>query len=956
MPSFADSFWSTDYAGGLGVLFSKLKQGVIENQQVVMIASLRADAEEAYSKTLEKITLTVDGMSGGFTRDDGASVRKVKYARNQALHSTNTLQAYDGVCAEMTEASKNHQKIASNIRELVVTPFLQWSKKYAEEIQKSQNDLHSRIKAHDRQAEVVQKLRSQYFNKCRLMEDMEEENKLAFQDPEKEQPAQGSPKPLGPPKLVLPEDESDDEPIEIGDEYYYPEQVKKLLKHMLETIKMGETQVQLLGLYQNTSSGTDIADYIQKNMNATSVSYAERIGQDLVDAGFLRLIGNLGSTFANSSRMSYQWRVKAWRVAGLSEAKKPLNRVGSLGPRVGSGSPQDRVSDSPVVGAIAETLQTWNPLNNPHPNETPAARLRRESKEADEKYKAGVIRLDFLRCNLEEAMIFYFKFLEQYELDRLKGIRRVVLDFSGAISNVIPTLQSQVDNMMLYQETIQPLGDLRYMLENYRTGAYAPKVVPYENYYGSVDEQTFGVDLEARARADRKRVPMVITTILTFLDTHYPDLEGDKARRDIWLVDVPLSDTHHLRNAINNGKAIQKEVLEPYEIPIVASVLKLYLLELPGKPTPTQDSSMMLIILDSLVSSQVYEIIKTIYATTTDATPNPISTDAPDSAPRIKVLQSTLGQLRLNNIATLDAITTHFTRLIDLTSADETYVASLAQTLAPCILRPRAENALTMYERHAYRLIRDLFDHKEAIFGELKRQSSSLGGLGGAAAVGPKARPRAVSSTDESNRRAAMEARQKAIAEQRTRDRSPAPANRHKRDRSTDGSMGRFPVVASPQIGTGQSHTSTTRPSLSGQEGVHRHSLEVPGTQDTTPVMEKTAKPLASQIPNTFHFQHNEATMTTNGTASMPGAFSQPPTPPEKDLVPSAVEANVEKKDSLKRSTVGSGGRGKHRIGAGSSGTSSILARGKGSLSERQNLEWGNSPQGVTLQDRPMDD
>lgn len=31
-------------------------------------------------------------------------------------------------------------------------------------------------------------------------------------------------------------------------------------------------------------------------------------------------------------------------------------------------------------------------------------------------------------------------------------------------------------------------------------------------------EQTFGVDLEARARADRKRVPIVVTTILTFLD------------------------------------------------------------------------------------------------------------------------------------------------------------------------------------------------------------------------------------------------------------------------------------------------------------------------------------------------------------------------------------------------------------------------------------------------------
>jgi hypothetical protein len=273
-----------------------------------------------------------------------------------------------------------------------------------------------------------------------------------------------------------------------------------------------------------------------------------------------------------------------------------------------------------------------------------------------------------------------------------------------------------------------------------------------------------------------------------------------------------------------------------------------------------------------------------------------------------------------------------------------------------------------MDERHAYRLIRDLFDHKEAIFGELKRQSSSLGGLGGPSAIGPNARPRAVSSTDESNRRAAMEARQKAI-EQRTRDKSPAPTARHRRDKSTDGSMGRFPVVASPQIGStasGAAHGPGMRSSLSGQGATHRNSLEVPGSQDSSPVVEKTTKLLPSQVHNAALASHNEAATTTNGTAPMPGSFSGPPTPPEKDAtpataVPSAVDADVEKKNSLKRSAVGSGGsggRGYHRGGAGSGSASSALARGKGSLNDRHTLDRGmtSSPQGVTLEDKPMDD
>lgn len=80
MPGFADSFWSSDYAGGLGILFQKLQQGVTENQQMLTIASMRADAEEMYSERLGDIAPTIDRMSGGFTRDEGASVKKVPTA------------------------------------------------------------------------------------------------------------------------------------------------------------------------------------------------------------------------------------------------------------------------------------------------------------------------------------------------------------------------------------------------------------------------------------------------------------------------------------------------------------------------------------------------------------------------------------------------------------------------------------------------------------------------------------------------------------------------------------------------------------------------------------------------------------------------------------------------------------------------------------------------------------
>ena len=77
MSTFASSFWSTDYAAGLGVLFGKLQQGVQENSQFMAVARMRAEAEDAYGSKLGEIEGATNRISGGFQKDDGASVKKV---------------------------------------------------------------------------------------------------------------------------------------------------------------------------------------------------------------------------------------------------------------------------------------------------------------------------------------------------------------------------------------------------------------------------------------------------------------------------------------------------------------------------------------------------------------------------------------------------------------------------------------------------------------------------------------------------------------------------------------------------------------------------------------------------------------------------------------------------------------------------------------------------------------
>lgn len=295
----------------------------------------------------------------------------------------------------------------------------------------------------------------------------------------------------------------------------------------------------------------------------------------------------------------------------------------------------------------------------------------------------------------------------------------------------------------------------------------------------------------------------------------------------------------------------------------------------------------------------MYEISRNIYGTATS--------DYTEEA-RISILQGTLAQLRLTNIATLDACMNHFTRLIDLTSADEDYISSLANILAPCIIRPRAETSLTMEEKHAYRLIRDLFQYKEPIFTELKRMSASnTGSLSGATGN----RPRAI-STDESNRRANMEERNRLLLEKsqavggtRSRATSPAPSPRtgHRRDRSVGGPETRFPIQTSPTTGERQ---RTSLGSVVGGVAAKRQSLEPPEVGTDSPERGRTSE-----------------------------RFSQPPA----DVPEGLAESPLEKRNSLGRAGARfSGGR---RVTASS---------GSG------NAEISAAPRGVTLEDKPMDD
>ncbi len=250
-----------------------------------------------------------------------------------------------------------------------------------------------------------------------------------------------------------------------------------------------------------------------------------------------------------------------------------------------------------------------------------------------------------------------------------------------------------------------------------------------------------------------------------------------------------------------------------------------------------------------------------------------------------------------------------------------------------------------MDEKHAYRLVRDLFAHKSKIFSELKRASSLSHPH---TVAGEAARPRAVSSTDERSRREIMEARQKAMLEAAsTRDRdsregrervraiSPNPM-KHRRDRSSGGPETRFPVAT-----TSSPKTNRSSKTSSGGDRTSLNSLEVPGANAAPIALDSTATEPSEPVPSSAALNS-----ITNGSSGS-GDFSPVPLDgPDDGLVKknSLGRSGHVSRQSLARKAPGSGLNRRSVIGASAEN------------SEAESAKGGEEVRGVSLTDKPMDD
>ncbi|KAF5097483.1 hypothetical protein D0Z03_001395 [Geotrichum reessii] len=513
--SFATSFWTPDYISGVNVLFDKLEQGVAENAQVLTFLSNRISVESAYAANLETTARDVQtgsAASAGFNRDEGASLK----------------QAFTSILDESRIQGQEHSRIAAHLERLVRGPFAQYASEHRQRIADAKTSLVGQIRNYHKATLQVGKAQQAYFTKARQLEDFSDSSvpkivtspisssptrhqQRSRQLPPQTPPSNISNQPLGAPTVRA--------DIRIGSLVFPYDKFCLLLKSMTSTIPQETLRITLLGSYEHVIEGEQLVSYARKYVNLKSLGDAERFGQWLVDHGFLRLVGAVGSRFSGSTNSKYQWQPVAFAPETVLDSGALSGTPVSAQNTPGSVSSTPKGSataigsgglTSPKAAQLRGHKKTFSLVSgyfsgfigeaDDSTRESQMSKLQREITEADQKYQELVLALDEQRCNLEQSIYEKLGYMQQCERDRLAAVKTVLKDFSTAVTKSFAVLTRTTERMNLHEEVIDTQKDFSYLVDRYKTGEYAPQPVTYNNFFKRGEKiQTFGVDLENSA-------------------------------------------------------------------------------------------------------------------------------------------------------------------------------------------------------------------------------------------------------------------------------------------------------------------------------------------------------------------------------------------------------------------------------------------------------------------------
>ncbi len=472
-----------------------------------------------------------------------------------------------------------------------------------------------------------------------------------------------------------------DEPTEIGKLLYYPPQLHILFQRLLLNIPRNDYKLPLIGTYPNVSTGADISNWLRKNVGSlSSLAKTEKFGQDLINLGYLRLVGAVGNKFTDTADSRYQWQSSAFKVGKLEDGQEKKTDGSDAGSDVvgmsrastllesfvkrrtttssneptspSSHSISTRVPTTTVNGTnISVFDKISNSLRGTLPGESYSDKLIREMHDSDTFYQTQISQLNFRRQDLEESILSHFQYMEKCEISRLEAIKTVMQQIMLIIKNQTPLLHNAYEIMGEPIPLVNNKLGFESLIKTYGLGFYSPRKATYINYYNSSKQnlEIFGVELGSLTKGRDPPIPEFLITLLEYLEEL--ESKSEISFAEIWktyISEKSLQKVHNLENKTvnsikeNDGIFEPSKVFKEVKLHLIVGILELYLLELP----------------DSLIPFTLYDKIKSIYESD--------DVKVIDEVEKRQVLAKTLAQLPWSNLATLNTIIAHLNKVFGL--------------------------------------------------------------------------------------------------------------------------------------------------------------------------------------------------------------------------------------------------------------------------------------------------
>ncbi|KAJ1726452.1 Rho-GTPase-activating protein 8 [Coemansia biformis] len=655
MQKFENSFWDNPgpgqqphYGRGPQCLFEKLEQGSVECDELLAFFRERAAIEEAYASSLQQLAAR-KLSAGGFGRDEGATLKT----------------AYRGLLTECVMLAEAHTDLAVELQSSVIVPLRNFASEHRARVHASWKMVDDTIRRATSDLAQVDRNHRAYAQKASAAEQMrpdeEPEIPLSAELEVKTRPSMAAASVESADALSAKstEDGADADvarqrqqlaggadaavlspvhgelgpaSIVLGNVALTRHEFHVMLQRMQTEVPQHDVKFGILGTFRGLISGESLAGWWCINYPTVVRSEADAlaVGQSMMSQGYLRFMGR-GSQFQSRSNAYYQW-------------KRPALEFQS-----------DEESDSDNEPLTSRRAQLGS--------HTSYERAQRAADEAGQVYRDSVARAELVRTGLEEQLTNYLETMEVWELNRLMSVKSMLGEYARINKRPVEAELGIGDRLEVYEESIKPQQDIQWGIENYGTGRFTPRPILFHPFGRSAAEfQVFGVALDEQLLVSHKDIPLMPAKALSLIRKSACEMAPEDRYR-IWTARVLLNHIHELRNAVNKSPQVTLRQLRAFDLPTVASVLILYLLELPQPLCP----------------EELHGPLRAVYSSRSEK----------NSTETLKTLRTLLEGTSYAHLKTMQTL---FGTLHDIVSGDDTaargeFVRAVSKRLGPVVVR-----------------------------------------------------------------------------------------------------------------------------------------------------------------------------------------------------------------------------------------------------------------------------